>query len=199
MYTPLAWGDIQSLPTVDAGDSLLRLPCILCGGTVERSGNKLRNAANRLHGTHEDERWPWTDIYVSLSATCTWISSISTCMYTTWATLAIGSTWSILTGSGYRWRASVCCALQPPPSSKQTRAFDLALVSTTVLGLAFPNLTPVLLPGRWEGPSPWRHTGQDLPWGFGPMTALKNHRGSPPDISSSVGSKRIIRENACQS
>ncbi|KAI9524095.1 hypothetical protein NQZ68_021057 [Dissostichus eleginoides] len=30
----------------------------------------------------------------------------------------------------------------------QSKVFDLALVSTTVLGLAFPNLTPVWLPGR---------------------------------------------------
>lgn len=35
-----------------------------------------------------------------------------------------------------------------PTSSKQSKALDLALVFTTVLGLAFPNLTPVWLRGR---------------------------------------------------
>lgn len=35
-----------------------------------------------------------------------------------------------------------------PTSSKQSKALDLALVFATVLGLAFPNLTPVWLRGR---------------------------------------------------
>ncbi|CAB1438783.1 unnamed protein product [Pleuronectes platessa] len=65
------------------------------------------------------------------------------------------------------WMNSVCL-LQPPPSSKQTGVFDLTLVSTTALGLAFPNLTPVWLAGRGKAHR-GAMLGEDLPWGSGPQ------------------------------
>lgn len=58
---------------------------------------------------------------------------------------------------------SVCCALQLPPASKQTKALDLALFFTTALGLAFPNLTPVWLPGRGQAPHHGATLGRTSP------------------------------------
>lgn len=126
-------------------------------------GVRETNAANCLHRTHENG-----DIYTPLLAPCIWISLICTCMLTTEEISVTSSTDpSSQALSGSRWRASLCCSLQPPSSSsKQTRAFDLALVSTTALGLAFPNLTPVWL-HQWGKAHHWRHAGQDLSWGFG--------------------------------
>lgn len=43
---------------------------------------------------------------------------------------------------------SLGCTLQLPPASKPCKALDLAPVFTTLLGLAFTNFTPVLLPRR---------------------------------------------------
>jgi len=57
------------------------------------------------------------------------------------------------------------CLLRSSTSTiiKKTRALDLALVFTTALGLAFPNLTPVWLLGRGKAPHHGATLGRTSP------------------------------------
>lgn len=67
-------------------------------------------------------------------------------------------------------------------TSTGIKALDLAPVFTTVLGLAFTNFTPVWLPGRGKALQHGAALGRTSPVDSILMTALKNHRGSPPDM-----------------
>lgn len=108
-------------------------------------------------GTHETGWRPWTNIFIPFSALCTCLmsngSSISDQHH------LIRPLWNREAPGEERLSADL---FKPPLSSKQTRAFDLALVSTTV-----PNLTPVWLLGRGKAHHKGATLGRPLPWGFG--------------------------------
>lgn len=128
--------------------------------------------------THENECLHRTRINVSLSFTCTWISLISMSFFTPkGGTLAISRSWSVLAAAVRLQMKNVCLLLAPTSTifkADQSVWPRPRLHHSCGVSLSWFNLS--LVAKAREGPSPWRHAGEALPWGFGQWQPSKTTR-----------------------